>query len=91
MQRDRAYHNGTVWPWLIGPFLEGYLKVHGSSTEATRQARVWLQPLIDHLNNGCIGQLSECFDADEPHRPVGTPAQAWSVAEVLRIAAMLGM
>jgi predicted glycogen debranching enzyme len=91
MERDAAYHNGTVWPWLIGPFLEAYLKVHDHLPEAQRQARVWLQPLIDHLNNACIGQVSECFDGDEPHRPVAAPAQAWSVAEVLRIAAMLGM
>jgi predicted glycogen debranching enzyme len=90
MQRDRAYHNGTVWPWLIGPFLEAYLKVHARSPESQRQAKVWLQPLIDHLSNACIGQMNECFDADEPHRPVAAPAQAWSVAEVLRIAVMLG-
>jgi predicted glycogen debranching enzyme len=91
MERDRAYHNGTVWPWLIGPFLEAYLKVHRRSPESQRQAKVWLQPLIDHLNNACIGQISECFDADEPHRPVAAPAQAWSVAEILRIASTLDM
>jgi predicted glycogen debranching enzyme len=91
MQRDRAYHNGTIWPWLIGPFLEAYLKVHGNSSDALRQARVWLQPLIDHMNQGCIGQIAEIFEADEPHRSVGCPAQAWSVAEVLRIAVMLEM
>ena len=52
--------------------------------------RVWLQPLLDHMHNGCVGQISECFEADEPHRPVGCPAQAWSVAEVLRIAVAVG-
>jgi predicted glycogen debranching enzyme len=88
--RDGAYHNGTVWCWLIGPFLEAYLKVGGRSDAAVHQARQWLQPLLDHmLTGGCIGQIPECFDADEPQRPVGTPAQAWSVAEVLRVAAML--
>lgn len=91
MQRDRAYHNGTVWPWLIGPFLEAYLKTHANSSNAIRQARVWLQPLIDHMNQGCIGQIAEIFEADEPHRSVGCPAQAWSVAEVLRLALMLEM
>ena len=91
MQRDRAYHNGTVWPWLMGAFLDAHLKAHRNTPDAARQARVWLQPLIDHLNQGCIGQLSECFEGDEPHRPVGCPAQAWSVAEVLRLALKLGM
>lgn len=91
MQRDRAYHNGTVWPWLSGAFLEAYLRTHDRSVDAMRQCRVWLQPLIDHLNQGCIGQISECFEGDDPHRPVGCPAQAWSVAEVLRIAVELGV
>jgi predicted glycogen debranching enzyme len=90
--RDGAYHNGTVWPWLIGGFLEAYLKVNAFSDGAVRQVREWLEPLIGHMaDRGCIGQLPEIFDADEPHRPVGTPAQAWSVAEVLRVAAMVGL
>jgi glycogen debranching enzyme len=90
--RDEAYHNGTVWPWLIGPFLEAYLRVNDSSAAAEQQARQWLSPLINHMNDrGCIGQVPENYDGDEPHRPVGTPAQAWSVAEVLRLAAVLGM
>jgi glycogen debranching enzyme len=91
MQRDRAYHNGTVWPWLIGPFLDAYLRTHEYSADALRQARVWLTPLIDHMKLGCVGQISECCEGDEPHRPVACPAQAWSVAEVLRLAAELGM
>ena len=91
MSRDRAYHNGTVWAWLIGPFLEAYLKVHGNSADAQRQVRVWLQPLLDHMNQSCVGQISEIFEGDEPHRPVGCPAQAWSVAEVLRIGQMVGL
>jgi glycogen debranching enzyme len=90
--RDEAYHNGTVWPWLIGGFLEAYLKVNDFSDAAEHQARQWLAPLINHMSDrGCIGQLPENYDGDEPHRPVGTPAQAWSVAEVLRLAAMLEM
>ena len=91
MERDRAYHNGLVWPWLIGHFLDAYLHTHDDTPDAIRQARVWLQPLVDHMNQGCIGQISECFEAEEPHRPVAAPAQAWSVAEVLRLAVKLGM
>ena len=90
--RDGAYHNGTVWPWLIGAFLEAHLKVNDFSESAEHQARQWLAPLIGHMSDrGCIGQLPELFDGDEPQRPVGTPAQAWSVAEVLRLAAMLDL
>lgn len=92
MSRDRAYHNGTVWPWLIGPFLEAYLRVNGRNPDSVRQCRVWLQPLLDHLTGpGCIGQISEIFDGDEPHHPAGCIAQAWSVAEVLRMALQLDM
>jgi predicted glycogen debranching enzyme len=91
MHRDAAYHNGTVWPWLIGPFLEAYLRVNDRSADAVRQARVWLQPLIDLMDRGCIGQIPEICEGDEPHRAVGCCAQAWSVAEVLRLAVELGM
>ncbi|MBC8107395.1 MAG: glycogen debranching enzyme family protein [Anaerolineae bacterium] len=90
--RDRAYHNGTIWPWPIGAFLEAYVKVNDNSDAARNQAREWLQPLIDHLENaGCVGSISEIFEAQPPHRPVGCFAQAWSVSEVLRLAMMLGM
>jgi glycogen debranching enzyme len=92
VQRDAAYHNGTVWAWLMGPFLEAYLKVNKKSAEAVAQAKEWLDPLLLHMSDqGAIGQISEIFEGDEPHRPVGCPAQAWSVAEVLRIASELGM
>lgn len=90
-ERDAAYHNGTVWAWLIGPFLDAWLRVNDRSPQSVEQARQWLQPLINHLHDGCLGQISECFEGDEPHRPVGCPAQAWSVAEVLRLAMELGM
>jgi predicted glycogen debranching enzyme len=90
-QRDQAYHNGTVWPWLIGAFLEAYLKVHKRSPQAQDQAKQWLTPLLESMDHGCIGQIAEIFDGDEPHRPVGCFAQAWSVAEVLRLAAELKM
>jgi len=90
--RDAAYHNGTVWPWLIGGFLEAYLKVNDFSDDARAQAELWLAPLLNHMNHaGCIGQIPELFDGSDPQRPVGTPAQAWSVAEVLRIAALLDL
>jgi len=90
-ERDAAYHNGTVWAWPIGAFLSAYLRVNKRSPQAIDQARLWLKPLVDHMEQNCIGQIAEIFEGDEPHRPVGCPAQAWSVAEVLRLAAELGM
>jgi len=83
-ERDGAYHQGTVWPWLMGPFITAYIKVNGSSDAARRQAGEWLTPLRYHLADGGLGHISEIFDGDEPQRPVGCVAQAWSVAEVLR-------
>jgi predicted glycogen debranching enzyme len=86
--RDRAYHNGTIWPWLIGPFIDAYLRIGGDK----KQAIAWLQPLLNALDTeGCLGQLAEIYEAAEPHRPVGCYAQAWSVAEVLRLAVLLGL
>jgi glycogen debranching enzyme len=87
--RDGAYHQGTVWPWLIGPFLQAYIEVNGRSREACQQAADWLAPLIAFLHEEGCGQLPEVFDGDPPHRPGGAIAQAWSVAEVLRIRAQL--
>jgi glycogen debranching enzyme len=90
--RDEAYHNGMVWPWLIGGFLDAYLRVHNNDADAQAQVRRWLSPLIEHLNNeACIGSISEIFEAEEPYRPVGCCAQAWSVAEVLRLAVKIGV
>ncbi len=84
-ERDAAYHQGTVWPWLIGPFVEAYLRVHEFSPEAKSQCGQFLEPLLNHLtNDGCIGSISEIFDGDPPQKPKGCFAQAWSVAEVLR-------
>jgi predicted glycogen debranching enzyme len=82
--RDGAYHQGTVWPWLLGPFLTAYVKVHGRTAEARRRADQFLDPLRAHLWEAGLGQISEVFDGDAPHRPGGCFAQAWSVAEVLR-------
>ena len=83
LERDGAYHQGTVWPWLIGPFLRAYLKVH-QQPEAGEQARLWLAPLLEFARTRGLGQLPEIADGDFPHAPGGCIAQAWSVAEVLR-------
>jgi glycogen debranching enzyme len=88
-QRDAAYHNGTVWPWLIGSYCEALLRVKKFSDDAKRRVREIIQPLIDEMSNTsggrCLGQIAEVYDGDAPHRPSGCPAQAWTVAEVLRI------
>jgi len=83
-ERDGAYHQGTVWPWLLGPFITAYVKVNGGSDTARRQAAKWLVPLKDHLEDGGLGHIPEILDGDPPHRPCGCMAQAWSVAETLR-------
>ncbi len=83
-QRDRAYHQGTVWAWLIGPYVEGWLRAHRFSRAACRHARSALEPLLGALGEHSLGQLHEVFDGDAPHAPRGCIAQAWSVAETLR-------
>ena len=84
--RDSAYHQGTVWPWLLGPFLSAYVNVHGGTAKARTQAAKWLEPFRNHLCEAGLGQISEILDGDPPHRPRGCIAQAWSVAELLRAA-----
>jgi predicted glycogen debranching enzyme len=84
LHRDGAYHQGTVWSWLLGPFLTAYMKVNGNTPRARDQAIEWLSRMHDHLSEAGLGQISEIFEGDAPHRPVGCIAQAWSVAEVLR-------
>ncbi|HSN72871.1 MAG TPA: amylo-alpha-1,6-glucosidase [Steroidobacteraceae bacterium] len=79
-KRDAAYHQGTVWPWLIGPFVDAWLRAGRDPTQARRM----LAPLLEHLEAACLGSVSEVFDAEPPHRPGGCFAQAWSVAELLR-------
>jgi glycogen debranching enzyme len=79
--RDAAYHQGTVWAWLLGPFVDAWLRVH---PEDRAGARRLLEGLVPHLDDGCIGSLSEIFDAEPPFTPRGCVAQAWSVAEALR-------
>ena len=82
--RDSAYHQGTVWPWLLGPFLTAYVKVRGESQEARQRADRFLDALRAHLWQAGLGQISEVFQGDPPHQPGGCIAQAWSVAEILR-------
>ena len=79
--RDAAYHQGTVWAWLIGPFVDAYLRLH---PDDLRAARSFLEGFTNHLSEGCIGSVSEIFDAEPPFTPRGCIAQAWSVAELVR-------
>jgi predicted glycogen debranching enzyme len=84
MQRDGAYHQGTVWAWLAGPFMTAYVRVNEGEKSAREQVASWLQPFSAHLREEGLGQISEIFEGDAPHKPCGCIAQAWSVAEVLR-------
>ena len=79
--RDAAYHQGTAWGWLVGPFVDAWLKVYPDDLSGARHA---LEGFVPHLDDGCVGSISEVFDAEAPYTPRGCIAQAWSVAEVLR-------
>jgi glycogen debranching enzyme len=84
--RDSAYHQGTAWPWLAGPFVEAWVRVRGGGNVARREARVkFLDPLLRHLDRAGLGHISEIADGDSPHTPRGCPFQAWSVGEALRL------
>ena len=84
--RDAAYHQGTVWAWLTGPFVEAWLNVRGNTRKAAREARKrFLTPMIEHLDSAGLGHVSEIADAEPPHTPRGCPFQAWSLGELLRI------
>jgi predicted glycogen debranching enzyme len=85
VSRDGSYHQGTVWAWLIGPFLTAYMKTSDEPERAREEALELLVPLKEHLREGGLNQISEIFDGSAPHRPRGCIAQAWSVAEVLRV------
>jgi len=87
--RDRSYHQGTVWPWLMGPFIEAYLRVHEYKPFAAAQARQWLAAFDAHLEAAGVGYISEICDGDPPHEPRGCIAQAWSVGEILRVKRLL--
>jgi len=86
LQRDGAYHQGTVWPYLMGAFVEAWVRVRGGSTSAKEEARRrFLAPLLAHLDEAGLSHVSEVGDGDAPHVPGGCPFQAWSVGETLRI------
>ena len=88
-ERDSAYHQGTVWPWLLGPYVDANLRVFGADAHA--RLREQLAPLFgDHLSGYGLGGISEVFDGDTPHAPGGCPLQAWSVAEALRVLVLVG-
>lgn len=89
-ERDAAYHQGTVWPWLIGPFVEAWLRVRGRSRAAIDEARArFMPPLLAHLETAGLGHVSEVADGDPPHTPGGCPFQAWSLGELIRLQLML--
>ena len=83
-ERDLAYHQGTVWPFLLGPLVTTWIKSFGRNAKSRKEARGFLNGLETHLAEACLGQVSEIFDAEAPHHPCGCFAQAWSVAEPLR-------
>ncbi len=88
--RDGGYHQGIVWPWLMGPFVEAWLRVHGSAASVREEVRArFLAPLHEHLGAAGLGHISEIADAEPPFTPQGCPFQAWSLGELLRIEHLL--
>jgi predicted glycogen debranching enzyme len=85
LRRDGGYHQGPVWSWLMGAYVEAHLRVYGDR----EAARALLEPFADHLGDAGLGSISEIFEGDAPHEPRGCIAQAWSVAEVLRLSRLL--
>jgi glycogen debranching enzyme len=84
--RDAVYHQGTVWPWLIGSFVEAWVRVKGDTQQTRRGARErFLTPLLNHLHEAGLGHISEIADAEPPHQPHGCPFQAWSLGELIRL------
>jgi glycogen debranching enzyme len=79
-RRDSGYHQGPVWSWLIGGYVEAYARVYGDDA-----ARALLPAFADHLRDACLGSVSEILEGDPPHTPRGCVAQAWGVAELLRV------
>ena len=82
LSRDGAYHQGTVWPWLLGPYITALVRFEGEAGRV--RARRIIDGFLPHLREGCVGSISEIFDGDLPHTPRGSVSQAWSVAEILR-------
>jgi predicted glycogen debranching enzyme len=87
LHRDGAYHQGTVWSWLLGPYIDAIIKV----THSHEKARTVIEQFKYHLNEACIGSVSEIFDGNAPHRPKGCVAQAWGVAEIVRAIKIYGL
>jgi predicted glycogen debranching enzyme len=83
--RDASYHQGTVWPWLLGHFITAYLNVYGRTKNMKEEAKKFLTPLTGHLKEAGLGTISEIVDGDPPYHPRGAISQAWSVAEILRV------
>ena len=89
-ERDGAYHQGTVWPWLIGAFVEAWLRVRDNTHDAKVTAKMrFIAPLIEHLDQAGLGHISEIMDAEPPHTPRDCPFQAWSLGEMIRIMMMI--
>ncbi len=83
-ERDGAYHQGTIWPWLLGAFVDAWVRIRQHTPAAIHEARrAYLRPLLDHVEEAGLGHLSEIADADTPHTPRGCPWQAWSLGEAL--------
>ena len=85
VQRDSAYHQGPVWTWLMGAYVEAHYRVYQDRTAAL----ALLRPFVHHLRDACLGSVSEILEGDAPHQPRGAVAQAWGVAEVLRVSRLL--
>jgi glycogen debranching enzyme len=88
--RDSAYHQGTVWPWLIGPFIHAYLYAFDNSNEAKHYCGSIADSALQLLNSYCLGSIGEVNDAEPPYHPGGCPAQLWSVAQIVLALQTLG-
>jgi predicted glycogen debranching enzyme len=86
-QRDSQYHNGPVWGWLLGPYVSAVFRVRGDSPETRQAMRAYLRPVLEFLRGRGLGQIAEIYDGDAPRAPRGCFAQAWSVAEAIRVLA----
>jgi predicted glycogen debranching enzyme len=84
-ERDSSYHQGTVWPWLMGPYLTAYLRINGRTEESLAYVRARLERLQAEAGKHLLGHIPEIYDGDAPHRAVGAPAQAWSLSELIRV------
>ena len=92
VSRDEAYHQGTVWPWLIGPFIDAYMTAFGRTEDSMRVCRDLVRGIeTESATRGCLGSVAEVYDGDDPRYPRGCPAQAWSVAELIRVRAAYGL